>query len=169
MLLRGVNGPCIASGPYSCRCTDACRMFRCPSGGSSGTPVDHVSTLFRSGQRCSDGYTGAFSLNHRTFRCLGLAGPLVLFSLNSSADPTRQSHSLFFFLLAKPPPYIRARTPLRRRHSRAAPPLPHARRSCSTTPPRHAPRQRRAPAAPAPAPLLCRPAPPAPRAAAFHD
>jgi len=70
-------------------------MFRCLSGGSSGAPVDHVSTSFRSGQRCSDGYTGAFSLNHRTFRCLGLAGPLVLFSLNSFAGPTRQSHHCF--------------------------------------------------------------------------
>ena len=35
-------GPCIVSGPYSCRCTDAHRMFRCPSNGSSGALFDHV-------------------------------------------------------------------------------------------------------------------------------
>ena len=116
-------------------------MFRCLSGGSSGAPVDHVSISFRSGQRCSDGYTGAFSLNHRTFRCLGLAGPLVLFSLNSSAGPTRQSHHCFSSssrnrrptpapvsrsAAATPAPPLRCRTraapaPLRRARTAPAP------------------------------------------------
>ena len=100
MLLRGVNGPCIASGPYSCRCTDARRMFRCLSGGSSGAPFDHVSISSRSGQLCSDGYSDAFSLNRRTFRCFRVGGPARPVSLNSSAGPACQSHALSFVFLA---------------------------------------------------------------------
>ena len=169
MLLRGVDGLCIASGHYSCRCTDARRMFRCLSGGSSGAPFDHVLISFRSGQHCSDGYSDAFSLNHRTFRCLGLAGPLVLFSLNPSAGPrVSLSHCLSSF--------SRNRRPLTRPHAAPPPPLqrrPSATASaplllCFAAAPRACTRAR---AAPAPAPrcaaLRC-PAPPAPRAAAFH-
>ena len=53
-------GPCSVSGPYSCRCTDARRMFRCHSGGSSGAPVDHVFISIRSGQSYTGGYTDAY-------------------------------------------------------------------------------------------------------------
>jgi len=70
-----------------------------------------------------------FSPNHRIFRCLGLAGPLVLFPLNSSAGPTRQLHT-FFLLSREPPPLTHqtaaARAQLRRRmhsHRRRASPV----------------------------------------------
>ena len=55
-------------------------------------------------------------LHHRIFRCLGLAGPLVLFSLNPSAGPTRQLHSVFL-----PPRETAAPAPppVRRRRARA--------------------------------------------------
>ena len=59
-------------------------------------------------------------LHHRIFRCLGLAGPFVLFSLNSSAGPTRQSHRFVSSSSRNRRPCTRARTPLRRRRSRAA-------------------------------------------------
>ena len=87
MLLRGVNGPCTASGPYSCRYTDAHRMFRCLSCGSSGallTTFQSRSNLVKLTPVITPTF---FSPYHRTFRCLGLAGPLVLFSLNPSAGP----------------------------------------------------------------------------------
>ena len=51
--------PCSVSGPYSYHCTDARRMFRCLSGGSSGASVDHVFISTRSGQSCSGEYTDA--------------------------------------------------------------------------------------------------------------
>ena len=73
-----------------------------------------------------------FSLNHRTFRCLGLAGPLVLFSLNSSAGPTRQSHTFVSSSSRNRRPCTRARTPLRRRHSCVVPPPPLTRRLLAT-------------------------------------
>ena len=57
-----------------------------------------------------------FSPNHRIFRCLGLAGPLVLFSLNSSAGPTRQLHT--FFLLPRELPPLTHQTAAARAHSR---------------------------------------------------
>jgi len=60
-------GPCRVSGPYSCQCTDARRMFRCLSGGSSGAPLLTRSISFRFGQCCSDGYTDAISLHHRNY------------------------------------------------------------------------------------------------------
>ena len=52
-------GPCSVSGPYSCRCTDARRMFRCLSNGSSGAPVDHVFISIRYGQSYTGVYTDA--------------------------------------------------------------------------------------------------------------
>src|SRR6185312_4435179 len=52
-------GPCSVSGPYSYRCTDARRMFRCLSNGSSGAPVDHVFFSIRSGQSYTGDYTDA--------------------------------------------------------------------------------------------------------------
>jgi hypothetical protein len=136
VLLRGVNGPCIASGPYSCRYTDAHRVFRCLSGGSS----DALLTTFQSRSnlvKLTPVITPTFfSPYHRTFRCLGLAGPLVLFPLNSFRGPTRQSHSLFFFLHAKPPP---SHTPVRL--SAAATPAPPL---CCRTRAAPAPLRRRA-------------------------
>ena len=87
-------------------------------------------------------------LNHRIFRCLGLAGPHVLFSLNPSAGPTRQLHTLFRLprepsprATAAPRPYAAAQPPLAH-NSSAPPPLP-----CSAT---ARALQRRACAAPAP-------------------
>ena len=53
-------GPCIVSGPYSCRCTDAHRMFRCLSNGSSSAPIDHIFFSIRSGQSYTGDYTDAF-------------------------------------------------------------------------------------------------------------
>jgi len=55
-------GPCIVSGPYSCRCTDAHRIFRCPSNGSSGALLTTFSSQIRSGQSYTGDYTdGLFS------------------------------------------------------------------------------------------------------------
>ena len=151
MLLRGVNGPCIASGPYSCRYTDAHRMFRCLSGGSSGallTTFQSRSDLVKLTPVITPTF---FSPYHRTFRCLGLAGPLVLFSLNSSAGPTRHCHTTVFIFLANrrpraaaaPRPYAAAQPPLAH-NSTVPPPSP-----CSAT---ARALQRRARAAPAPRP-----------------
>ena len=101
-------------------------------------PVPLLTTFsisFRSGQRCSNGYTDAISLHHRTFRCLGLAGPPVMFSLDLSAGP-RVSLTQYLFLLAKPPP---SHTPVRR--SAAATPAPPL---CCRTRAAPAPLRRRA-------------------------
>ena len=140
-------------------------MFRCLSGGSSGAPVDHVSTSFRSGQHCSDGYSDAFSFEPSDLPVLRVGRParsvflLILprahASVSHCSSSSRETAAL-----------TRARSPLRRRHSRVVAPLPHARCPCSTSPPGLAR------AAPAPAPrcaaLRC-PAPLAPRAPAFHE
>ena len=77
------------------------------------------------------------SPNHRIFRCLGLAGPLVLFSLNSSAGPTRQSHTFVSSSSRNRRPCTHARTPLCRRralalHCAAARARPHL--SCAAAP-----------------------------------
>ena len=82
-------GPCSVSGPYSCRCTDAHRMFRCPSNGSSGALLTTFSSLSDLVNITPMFTPTQFSQHHRIFRCLGLAGPPVLFSLNPSAGPTR--------------------------------------------------------------------------------
>jgi len=120
-------------------------MFRCLSGGSSGallTTFQSRSNLVKLTPVITPTF---FSPYHRTFRCLGLAGPPVMFSLNPSAGP-RVSLSLCFSSSSRNcRPAPRARTPLRRRHSRDAPPLPHARSSCPTSPPRHAPALAHAP------------------------
>ena len=75
-----------------------------------------------------------FSPNHRTFRCLGLAGLPDMFSLNPSAGPhvslSHRFSSSRETVALHPAPV---------RHSCAASPLPHARRSCTASPPRHAP------------------------------
>ena len=100
-------------------------MFRCLSCGSSGallTTFQSRSNLVKLTPVITPTF---FSPYHRTFRCLGLAGPLVLFSLNSFRGPTRQSQSLFLFLLAKlppctPRPYAAPPPPLLRRLSAAA-------------------------------------------------
>ena len=64
-----------------------------------------------------------FSLNHRTFRCLGLAGPPVLFSLNPSAGP-RVSFTVFLppreTAALHPRPYAAPPPPLLCRPSAAA-------------------------------------------------
>ena len=69
-----------------------------------------------------------FSPNHRIFRCLGLAGPRVLFSLNSYAGPTRQLHT--FFLLPREPPPLTHQTAAARAqlHRARATPAPHLHR-----------------------------------------
>ena len=90
------------------------------------------SSQIRSGQSYTGVYTDAFSQHHRIFRCLGLAGPLVLFSLNSSTGPTRQSHTFVSSSSRNRRPSTRARTPLRRRHSCAVPPPPLTRRLLAT-------------------------------------
>jgi len=146
-------------------------MFRCLSCGSSGallTTFQSRSNLVKLTPVITPTF---FSPYHRTFRCLGLAGPLVLFSLNSFRGPTRQSQSLFLFLLAKlppctPRPYAAPPPPLPRRPSTAARAqlLPNF-----AAAPRASARAR---AAPVPAPrcaALRSPAPPAPRAVAFHE
>ena len=90
-----------------------------------------------------------FSPNHRTFRCLGLAGPPDMFSLNPSAGPrVSLTHCFSSFsrncrphtrpFAAPPPPLTRrllatprrrrARSSPLRRRPRATPPLP---RCCS--------------------------------------
>ena len=69
-----------------------------------------------------------FSPNHWIFRCLGLAGPRVLFSLNSSAGPTHQLHT--FFLLPREPPPLTHQTAAARTHAAAAP-RPFPRRACA--------------------------------------
>ena len=77
-----------------------------------------------------------FSLHHRTFRCLGLAGPLVLFSLNLSAGPTRQLHTLFRLPREPSPPRRRCSSPVRRRSRAACSPLQAAAApELSTAPP----------------------------------
>ena len=113
-------------------------MFRCLSGGSSGAPVDHVSTSFRSGQHCSDGYSDAFSFEPSDLPVLRVGRParsvflLILprahASVSHCSSSSRETAAL-----------THARSPLRRRHSRVVAPLPHARCPCSTSPPRHAP------------------------------
>ena len=80
-------GPCSVSGPYSCRCTDAHRMFRCPSNGPSGALLTTFSSQIRSGQSYTGDYTDGLFSKPSDFRCLGLAGPPVMFSLNPSAGP----------------------------------------------------------------------------------
>ena len=60
-----------------------------------------------------------FSLHHRTFRCLGLAGHHVLFSLNASAGPTCQLHMLFLLPRELSPPRRRCSSPVRRRSAAA--------------------------------------------------
>ena len=66
-----------------------------------------------------------FSQHHRIFRCLGLAGPPVLFSLNPSAGPTRQLHTVFL-----PPHETTALVPAPvRRAAAAATPAPPLRLS----------------------------------------
>ena len=124
MLLRGVNGPCIASGPYSCRYTDAHRMFRCLSGGSSGALLTKFQSRLDLVKLTPVTTPTVFSLHHRTFRCLGLAGPPVMFSLNPFAGPRvsltpvslppRETAALHPRPYAAPPP------PLLRRLSAAA-------------------------------------------------
>ena len=84
-----------------------------------------------------------FSLNHRIFRCLGLAGPRVLFSLNSSAGPTRQLHTCFL-LPREPPPLTHQTTAARAQLRRRA----HSRRRRAS--PVSTPRLRRARTAPEP-------------------
>ena len=113
-------------------------MFRCLSGGSSGAPFDHVSISFRSGQHCSDGYSDAFSFEPSDLPVLRVGRParsvflLILprahASVSHCSSSSRETAAL-----------TRARSPLRRRHSRVVAPLPHARCPCSTSPPRHAP------------------------------
>jgi len=148
VLLRGVNGPCIASGPYSCQRTDARRMFRWLISGSSGAPVAHAfkfikiwSILHRWIHRC---------LFYRTIGpsgALGLAGPHVLFLLTVPRAP-RVSLTLTSLLPREPPPVpsLRRHAPTRRRCStRSAPAPPHAHSSSSP-----APRPRLARSAPTP-------------------
>ena len=77
---------------------------------------------FRSGQHYTGVYTDAFSQYHRIFRCLGLAGPPVLFSLNLSAGPTRQSHCCSSLSRnCRPAP-----VPVRRSAAARAPPARHS-------------------------------------------
>ena len=76
-----------------------------------------------------------FSPNHRTFRCLGLAGPPVLFSLNPSACP-RVSFTVFL-----PPGETVALHPVPVRRSAAATPAPPLRCRTRAAP---APLRRRA-------------------------
>ena len=76
-----------------------------------------------------------FPLNHRTFRCLGLAGPPVLFSLNPSAGP-RVSFTVFL-----PPRETVALHPAPVRRSAAATPTPPLRCRTRAAP---APLRRRA-------------------------
>ena len=78
-----------------------------------------------------------FSQHHRIFRCLGLAGPPVLFSLNPSAGPTRQSPCFSSFSRTRRPA-PRARTPLRRRSRAACSPLQAAAAPELFTAPPHA-------------------------------
>ena len=137
-------------------------MFRCLSGGSSGAPVDHVFISIRSGQSYTGDYTDAFSLNHRISRRLGLAGPPVLFSLNPSAGPTRQLHTVFL-----PPRETAALVPAPVRRAAAATPAPPLRLSaralhCAAARARpHSSRtlllRRCSAAARAPKPRLCHP------------
>ena len=62
------------------------------------------------------------SQHHRNFRCLGLAGPPVLFSLNPSAGPTRQSHCCSSLSRnCRPAP-----VPVRRSAAARAPPARHS-------------------------------------------
>ena len=68
-------GPCNVSGPYSCRYTDARRMFRCLSGGSSGASVDHVFISIRSGQSYTGDYTDAFFTEPSDLPVLRVGGP----------------------------------------------------------------------------------------------
>ena len=91
-----------------------------------------------------------FSQHHRIFRCLGLAGPPVLFSLNPSAGPTRQSHCCSSLSRnCRPAP-----VPVRRSAAARAPPARH-----SKPPPRPSSSLRHRTRSPtlahaAPAPLL---------------
>ena len=68
-------GPCSVSGPYSCRCTDARRMFRCLSGGSSGAPVDLVFFSNGSGQSYTGGYADALISKPSDLPMLRVGGP----------------------------------------------------------------------------------------------
>ena len=80
-----------------------------------------------------------FSQHHRIFRCLGLAGPPVLFSLNPSAGPTRQSHCCSSLSRnCRPAP-----VPVRRSAAARAPPARH-----SKPPPRPSSSLRRRPRSP---------------------
>ena len=69
------NSPCRVSGLYSCQCTDARRMFRCLSNGSSGAPVDHVSFSIRSGQSYTGDYTDALFSEPSDLPVLRVGGP----------------------------------------------------------------------------------------------
>ena len=69
------NSPCRVSGLYSCQCTDARRMFRCLSGGSSGAPVDHVFISIRSGQSYTGDYTDALFSEPSDLPVLRVGGP----------------------------------------------------------------------------------------------
>ena len=82
-----------------------------------------------------------------------MAGPPVMFSLNPSAGPR-----VSLTPVSLPPRETAALhpAPVRRRHSCAAPSLPHARRSCTASPPRHRPRARSPPLARARVTLLLR-------------
>jgi len=115
-------GPCIVSGPYSCRCTDAHRMFRCPSNGSSGALLTTFSSQIRSGQSYTGDYTDGLFSKPSDFRCLGLAGPPVMFSLNPSAGP-RVSLTPVPLPPRKTAACTHARTPCRRRSRAACSPL----------------------------------------------
>ena len=68
-------GPCSVSGPYSCRCTDAHRMFRCPSNGSSGALLTTVFLSFRSGQHYTGVYTDASFSAPSELPVLRVGGP----------------------------------------------------------------------------------------------
>ena len=68
-------GPCIVSGPYSCRCTDAHRMFRCPSNGSSGALLTTFSSQIRSGQSYTGDYTDGLFSKPSDLPVLRVGGP----------------------------------------------------------------------------------------------
>ena len=68
-------GPCIVSGPYSCRCTDAHRMFRCPSNGSSGALLTTFSSQIRSGQSYTGVYTDGLFSKPSDLPVLRVGGP----------------------------------------------------------------------------------------------
>jgi len=68
-------GPCSVSGPYSCRCTDAHRMFRCPSNGSSGALLTTFSSQIRSGQSYTGDYTDGLFSKPSDLPVLRVGGP----------------------------------------------------------------------------------------------